>query len=135
VVLCYGASRKLSVELSIEKESCTVMSVSQERNQIEKTGKLAFLVSCDTIANTMMRLRVREVAELDGVKSPTALKQRTGINYEVCRQLWSGDTQMVALRTLEKLCIAFQVPPAQFLEFKPDTVEEPAQKKAKSKTK
>jgi DNA-binding Xre family transcriptional regulator len=110
----------------------TGMPELNERSEaIETTGLLAFSDSSDSI-EPMIKLRVQEAARLAGVENPFDLSRRTGLPYEVSRSLWNGDSKMIALKTLDKLCIGLAVHPSQFFEY---TAVEPTEQKPAKKAK
>ena len=90
----------------------------------QSLGKAAPVLShqglYDTVAPIMIRLVVREVAERAGIKSARDLSIRSHLPYESCRLLWNGDSRMIGLGTLERLCTLLDVPPGQLFDFKPE---------------
>jgi DNA-binding Xre family transcriptional regulator len=66
----------------------------------------------------MIRLIVREVAERAGIKSGYELMQKTGLPPNTANSLWKGTVKRIDISTLDRLCIAFDVPPAQLFEFR-----------------
>ena len=71
----------------------------------------------------MLILIVREVAERAGVQSARELARLSGIPYESCRRFWNGDADMIALRSLEKLCYVLEVPPAQLFAYRREALK------------
>ncbi|MGH9760512.1 MAG: helix-turn-helix domain-containing protein [Blastocatellia bacterium] len=65
----------------------------------------------------MLRLIIREVAERAGITSARELARLSGIPYESCRRFWNGEAEMIALKSLEKLCSVLDVPPAQLIKY------------------
>jgi DNA-binding Xre family transcriptional regulator len=51
-----------------------------------------------------VKLRIREVAEGQGIKTPFALSRKTQLNYAICYRLWHEDSTRVSLKTLAVLC-------------------------------
>ena len=62
-------------------------------------------------------LKVREVAEQKGVENPFALAKLTGLGYAVCHRMWNGETTLIALETISKLCEALECTPNDLLVF------------------
>jgi DNA-binding Xre family transcriptional regulator len=81
----------------------------------------------------MLRLTVREVAEKAGIRNALELSQQAKLPYESVRRIWQGKTEMIALRTLERLCQVLQVPPAQLFEYKPEQLPQTDDTKPKRK--
>src|SRR4051794_40421071 len=71
-----------------------------------------------SLAPSMIKLVVREVAERAGIRSARDLSIRAKLPYESCRLLWNGDSRMIGLNTLERLCTLLDVPPGQLFDFK-----------------
>jgi DNA-binding Xre family transcriptional regulator len=102
---------------------------------------LSAIAACGSLAPSMIKLVVREVAERAGIKSARDLSIRAKLPYESCRLLWNGDSRMIGLNTLERLCTLLDVPPGQLFDFKPNPsllesdaeLEEPHAKKGKRK--
>jgi DNA-binding Xre family transcriptional regulator len=65
-------------------------------------------------------LKVRELAEQKGVENPFALARATGLGYAVCHRMWNGETTLIALETLAKLCDGLKIKPSQLIEYTPD---------------
>jgi DNA-binding Xre family transcriptional regulator len=65
----------------------------------------------------MTRLIVNEVAQRAGIKSAYELAQRTGIPLRSVYRLWYGEASMIGLETIDALCYALEVPPAQLFEY------------------
>jgi DNA-binding Xre family transcriptional regulator len=110
--------------------------------KLGETGRgLSAIAACDSLAPSMIKLVVREVAERAGIKSARDLSIRAKLPYESCRLLWNGDSRMIGLNTLERLCTLLDVPPGQLFDFKAnpallesdDGLDEPTKKKSKRK--
>jgi DNA-binding Xre family transcriptional regulator len=67
-----------------------------------------------------MKLRVREIAEKQGIKNALQLRTLTGLGMGSCYQLWNGTATMISLDTLNTLCNTLQAGPALLLEYTPD---------------
>jgi DNA-binding Xre family transcriptional regulator len=89
----------------------------------KKAGRLAVSEVHDKVAPDMtLRLIVREVAEREGVKTPYELSKLARLPYETCRALWNEQSNMIALKTLERLCTVLKVRPSQIIEFEPEVL-------------
>jgi transcriptional regulator with XRE-family HTH domain len=71
----------------------------------------------------MIRLRVREVAEQQGIRDVTDLAARSGIAYATAYRLWKGDIggtergeRSVGIMTLHRVAMALQVPMSELYE-------------------
>lgn len=81
-----------------------------------------------------VKLQIQKIARREGVENPFDLSRRTGLPYEVSRTLWKGDSKMIALKTLDKLCLGLEVHPSQFFEYTAEPADKkPAQKPTKTK--
>jgi len=111
------------------------ISIDQPSAKID--GMLSPIDNCATVAISMLRLIVREVAERAGFSNPYELSQKAQLPYETCRALWNGESKMIALKTLERLCQVLEVRPAQLFEYEaePFRTEEAAPQKSQSKRK
>ena len=65
-------------------------------------------------------LRVRQIAEQKGVSNPFALARVTGLGYAICHRMWNGETTLIALETIAKLCEGLKVKPGQLFEYTGD---------------
>jgi DNA-binding Xre family transcriptional regulator len=112
-----------------------MLETLQNKNSL-KARNLAFLAESGNIINKMVKLQVRQVAERAGVKNAHELSKKCILPYEVAKFLWDGVSQMIALKTINKLCRGLSVHPSQFFEYIPDPIEEPVKKPTKkTKTK
>jgi DNA-binding Xre family transcriptional regulator len=73
--------------------------------------------SFDRVLDSMIRLTVREIAQREGIDNPNALSQAAGLPYETCRRLWQEKATMISLNTIERLCDALRVRPAQLFDY------------------
>jgi DNA-binding Xre family transcriptional regulator len=64
-----------------------------------------------------IRIAVRETAEQLGIKNPTQLSEKTGLNYGSCYDLWEARTKRLDLKTLSKLCETLGVSPNELLGY------------------
>ncbi|MBV9209620.1 MAG: helix-turn-helix transcriptional regulator [Acidobacteria bacterium] len=69
------------------------------------------------VLGNMIRLVVREIAQREGIENPNALSQAAGLPYETCRRLWQEKATMISLNTIERLCDALHVRPAQLFDY------------------
>jgi DNA-binding Xre family transcriptional regulator len=89
----------------------------------ENAGRLAGIEERVTVARDMtLRLIVREVAEREGIKTPYELSKLARLPYETCRALWNEQSNMIALKTLERLCTVLKVRPSQVIEYEPEVL-------------
>ena len=65
-------------------------------------------------------LKVRELAEQKGIENPFVLAKRTGLGYAICHRMWNGETTLIALETIAKLCDGLKVKPSQLFEYTAD---------------
>ncbi|RAQ95345.1 helix-turn-helix domain-containing protein [Thermogemmatispora tikiterensis] len=63
----------------------------------------------------MLRLRVREVAEVKGI-SRTKLSQRSEISYNVIKEIFRDPYRVVTTDTLQRLARALRVPVTDLIE-------------------
>jgi len=90
----------------------------------------------DTLPRDMtLRLIVREVAEREGISNPYELSKRARLPYETCRALWNENSNMIALKTLERLCTVLKVRPSQLIEYEPEVLPPVEETKPKRKSK
>jgi DNA-binding Xre family transcriptional regulator len=64
-----------------------------------------------------IRIAVREIAEEIGIKTPTQLCEKTGINYGTCYDLWEARVKRLDLKTLSKLCEKLEASPNELLGY------------------
>jgi DNA-binding Xre family transcriptional regulator len=65
----------------------------------------------------MVILVVKEVAEKAGIKTAYELAQRTDIPIRSVYRIWDGSATMLGLDTIDRLCYALDVPPAQLFKY------------------
>jgi DNA-binding Xre family transcriptional regulator len=65
-------------------------------------------------------LKVRQVAEQKGIENPFALAKLTGLGYAICHRMWNGETTLIALETIAKLCDGLKVKPSHLIEYTQD---------------
>jgi DNA-binding Xre family transcriptional regulator len=108
-----------------------MVGIESEIEKVKGAGRLAEVEPHGTVARDMtLRLIVREVAEREGIKTPYELSKLAGLPYETCRALWNEQSNMIALKTLERICTVLKVRPSQVIEFEPEvlpaTITQPA---------
>jgi DNA-binding Xre family transcriptional regulator len=72
----------------------------------------------------MIVWRVRDVAERAGIRTAYELWKYADIHPKTAYNLWNGTATRVDVQTLEKLCLAFQVPVGQLIQH----VDSPAER-------
>jgi len=107
---------------------------------VDSAGSLAESNDSGTLPpNMTLRLIVREVAEREGITTPYELSKRARLPYETCRALWNGNSNMIALKTLERLCTILKVRPSQLIEYEPEVLppmeDEPKARRGRPRTK
>jgi DNA-binding Xre family transcriptional regulator len=68
----------------------------------------------------MIKWTVKEVAKRAGINSAYELMQQAEIHVTTAYRLWEGTSTRLDVKTLNKLCSLFRVPPGQLLDFIPD---------------
>jgi DNA-binding Xre family transcriptional regulator len=67
----------------------------------------------------MIRLRVREVAEMQGLNM-SRLARRADIDLKTVQRIWHDPTKEISTITLDKLATALGVPASELIETVPD---------------
>ncbi len=67
----------------------------------------------------MIRLRVREVAEKQGLNM-SRLARRADIDLKTVQRIWHDPTKEISTLTLDKLATALGVPASELIETVPD---------------
>ena len=107
-----------------------------EAVSVRGARRLAQSEDSDTLPRDMtLRLIVREVAEREGITNPYELSKRARLPYETCRALWNENSNMIALKTLERLCTVLKVRPSQLIEYEPEVLPPAEETKPKGKRK
>lgn len=83
----------------------------------------------------MVRLTIREAAEVRGLKNARQLARATGLQPTSAYPLWNGTAARIDLVTLDKLCETLKVQPGYLFEFTPAAVQAPASKKKRPASK
>jgi DNA-binding Xre family transcriptional regulator len=65
----------------------------------------------------MVKLVVKDVAERAGIKTAYELAKRTEIPLRSAYRIWHGGATMLGLDTIDRLCYALEVRPAQLFEY------------------
>ncbi|MGH9761231.1 MAG: helix-turn-helix domain-containing protein [Blastocatellia bacterium] len=65
---------------------------------------------------TMVRWRVRNVAEAAGIKSANQLREMTGLSRSTIYPIWEGTAKRADLATLDRLSELLDVPVGQLLQ-------------------
>lgn len=65
--------------------------------------------------NIVIELRVKEVAEENGIDNPFSLSKQSGLAYANCYKIWHGQQTMIGLDTLDRLCDALGCEPGDIL--------------------
>jgi DNA-binding Xre family transcriptional regulator len=68
----------------------------------------------------MIRLRVREVAESQGLNM-SRLSRRADVDLKTVQRIWHGPTKEISTATLDKLARALGVEASDLLETVPDS--------------
>jgi DNA-binding Xre family transcriptional regulator len=74
----------------------------------------------------MVRLTIREAAEVRGLKNARQLARVAGLQPTSAYPLWNGTAARIDLTTLDKLCETLKVQPGYLFEFKSAAVSTPA---------
>jgi DNA-binding Xre family transcriptional regulator len=81
----------------------------------------------------MIKLVIREIAQREGIANPNSLSLATGLPYETCRRLWQEKATMISLNTIERLCDALRVRPAQLFDYEHEPVKARRSRNSKKK--
>ena len=72
---------------------------------------------------SMITTRIREVAERRGISTAYQLQKATELPPSMAARLFRDEVDMIALRTLDRLCGALKCKPNDLLKYEPDTTE------------
>jgi DNA-binding Xre family transcriptional regulator len=75
--------------------------VNTDQEEIHSSG----IIFCGSIA-AMVRLKIREAAEARGITTAYQLQKAMGVQPGMAARLWKGELEMIALKTLDRLCDA-----------------------------
>lgn len=56
----------------------------------------------------MVKLTIREAAEARGITTAYQLQKAMGVQPGMAARLWKGEPEMIALKTLDRLCKALE---------------------------
>ncbi len=65
---------------------------------------------------TVIKIRIREVAESKGIKTAYQLQKLTGAQPSVASKWYSNDLKMIGIETLDLLCKKLDCTPNDLLE-------------------
>jgi DNA-binding Xre family transcriptional regulator len=68
----------------------------------------------------MMKVKIREIAERQGIKNAKQLAKLTGLSVTSCYQLWNETAKAISFESLNTLCNVLQAGPAVLLDYTPD---------------
>lgn len=68
----------------------------------------------------MITTRIRELAEKRGITNAYQLQKETGLPPSMAARLFRDEVDMIALRTLDRLCAALKCKPNDLLKYEPD---------------
>jgi len=71
----------------------------------------------------MMKVRIKEIAEKQGIKNARQLAALTKLNVTSCYQLWNGTAKAISFDSLNTLCNVLQAGPALLLDYTPDSAQ------------
>ena len=74
-------------------------------------------------SEAMMKVRIKEIAERQGIGNAKQLAKLTGLSVTSCYQLWNGTAKAISFESLNTLCNALQAGPALLLEYTPDSAQ------------
>ncbi len=65
----------------------------------------------------MIKTRIQILAKQNGIENAYQLQKATSLSPSMASRLFKDDVEMIAIRTLEVLCNAFQCKPADLFEY------------------
>lgn len=71
----------------------------------------------------MITTRIKEVAERRGITTAYQLQKATELPPSMAARLFRDEVDMIALRTLDRLCAALKCKPNDLLKYEPETHE------------
>ncbi len=71
----------------------------------------------------MITTRIKEVAEKRGITTAYQLQKVTGLPPSMAARLFRDEVDMIALRTLDRLCTVFKCKPNDLLKHEPSSDE------------
>ncbi len=66
----------------------------------------------------MIKTRIQELAEKKGITTAYQLQKAADISPSMASRLFKDEIEMIALRTIENLCIAFDCEPKDLFVYK-----------------
>lgn len=70
---------------------------------------------------SMITTRIREIAEKRGITTAYQLQKATELPPSMAARLFRDEVDMIALRTLDRLCTVLKCKPNDLLKHEPDT--------------
>lgn len=67
-----------------------------------------------------MKLRIKEVAEKQGIANAKQLAKLTGLSVTSCYQLWNATAKAISFDSLNTLCNVLKANPSLLLDYTPD---------------
>ena len=61
----------------------------------------------------MIATRIKELAEAKGITTAYQLQKAAGLSPSMAARLFRDEVEMIALRTIESLCVAFDCQPGE----------------------
>lgn len=74
----------------------------------------------ETYTDSMIKVRIQEVAQARGITTAYQLQKKMEINPGMASRLWKGEFEMIGLRTLDRLCDVLDCEPNEILVRTPD---------------
>lgn len=66
----------------------------------------------------MIKTRIQELAKKKGIETAYQLQKAVNLSPSMASRLFKDDVEMIALRTIESLCNAFDCQPADLFIYK-----------------
>lgn len=79
----------------------------------------------------MIETRIKELAEAKGITTAYQLQKAAGLSPSMAARLFRDDVEMIALRTIECLCGAFECKPGDLFTAKNGRSKNKAKKASK----
>jgi DNA-binding Xre family transcriptional regulator len=71
----------------------------------------------------MIRTRIREIAQENSITTAYQLQKAANLPPSMAARLFKDKVEMIALRTIESLCNAFQCEPADLFIYEPSNAK------------
>lgn len=68
----------------------------------------------------MIKTRIQELAEKKGITTAYQLQKAAALSPSMASRLYKDEVEMIALRTIESLCVAFDCEPKDLFVYKAD---------------